>query len=34
VEVWLAPSMKHLPVRLRISQANGDVADQRLARLP
>lgn len=34
VEFWLAPSLDHLPVRLRITQANGDVADQRLARLP
>lgn len=34
VEVWLAPSVGHLPVRLRVAQANGDVADQRLARLP
>ena len=34
VEMWLAPSMNHLPVRLRISQANGDVADQRLTRMP
>ncbi|MGV3498058.1 MAG: DUF3108 domain-containing protein [Hydrogenophaga sp.] len=34
VEVWLAPSLGHLPVRLRVAQANGDVADQRLARLP
>jgi hypothetical protein len=34
VEVWLAPSLGHLPVRLRIAQSNGDVADQRLARWP
>ncbi len=34
VEVWLAPSLGHLPVRLRIAQPNGDVADQRLSRLP
>lgn len=34
VEVWLAPTLGHLPVRLRVAQANGDVADQRLARLP
>ncbi len=34
VEVWLAPSLGHLPVRLRVAQANGDVADQRLARMP
>ena len=30
VDVWLAPSQGHLPVRIRITQANGDVADQRL----
>ena len=30
IEVWLAPSLGHLPVRMRITQANGDVADQRL----
>lgn len=34
VEVWLAPALGHLPVRLRVAQSNGDVADQRLARLP
>src|SRR5690606_29026212 len=34
VEVWLAPSLNHLPVRLRITQDNGDVADQRLAQKP
>ena len=34
VEVWLAPALGHLPVRLRIAQPGGDVADQRLARLP
>ena len=28
VEVWFAPSMGYLPVRIRLSQANGDVADQ------
>ena len=31
VEVWLAPSMGHLPVRILWTQANGDVVDQRLA---
>lgn len=30
VDVWLAPAQGHLPVRMRITQANGDVADQRL----
>jgi hypothetical protein len=34
VEVWLAPSLGHAPVRLRVTQSNGDMADQRLARLP
>lgn len=29
-EIWLAPSLHMLPVRLRIHEANGDVADQRL----
>ena len=31
VEVWLAPSLGHLPVRLRITEANGDVVDQQLS---
>lgn len=30
VDLWLAPAQGHLPVRMRITQANGDVADQRL----
>lgn len=34
VEMWLAPALQHLPVRLRVTQANGDVADQQLSRLP
>ena len=28
VEVWFAPDMDYLPVRIRLTQANGDVADQ------
>ena len=28
VEVWFAPGMGYLPVRIRLSQANGDFADQ------
>lgn len=28
VEVWLAPDMNYLPVRIRITEANGDSADQ------
>jgi hypothetical protein len=34
VEMWLAPELQHLPVRLRVTQANGDVADQQLSRIP
>lgn len=34
VEMWLAPSMGHMPVRLRITQPNGDVADQKLRQMP
>jgi hypothetical protein len=30
VEVWLAPSLGHMPVRVLWTQANGDVVDQRL----
>ena len=30
VEMWLAPSMGYLPVRIRLTQANGDQFDQRL----
>jgi hypothetical protein len=31
VEVWLAPSLDHLPVRVLWTQANGDTVDQRLS---
>lgn len=34
VELWLAPELGHLPVRLRITQAQGDVADQQLSQRP
>jgi hypothetical protein len=34
VELWLAPSLDHLPVRIRIAQANGDQIDQQLSRRP
>lgn len=34
VEMWLAPSLQHLPVRLRVKQSNGDVADQQLSQIP
>ena len=30
VEAWFAPGLDWLPVRLRVTDANGDVADQRL----
>lgn len=28
IEVWLAPALEYLPVRVRITQGNGDVIDQ------
>lgn len=31
VEVWLAPSLGYLPVRVRWMQSNGDVVDQQLS---
>jgi hypothetical protein len=31
VDLWLAPARGHLPVRMRLEQSNGDVADQQLA---
>lgn len=31
VEIWLAPSLGHLPARVRLTEANGDVADQQLS---
>ncbi len=34
IELWLAPQLDHLPVRIRITQANGDVVDQQLSALP
>ena len=34
VDIWLAPSLGHLPVRIRLTQDNGDVVDQRLSVLP
>lgn len=30
VEVWFSPSQQYLPVRLKITQANGDFVDQRM----
>jgi len=34
VEVWIAAEAGHLPVRLRVTQASGDIADQWLQRRP
>lgn len=34
VEMWLAPELGHLPVRLKVTQANGDLADQQLSQKP
>lgn len=34
VEVWLAPALQFLPVRIRVTEHNGDVADQQLRQLP
>lgn len=31
IEIWFAPALGYLPARIRITQANGDVIDQRLA---
>jgi hypothetical protein len=30
VELWFAPSLQYLPVRIKITQANGDFVDQQL----
>jgi hypothetical protein len=34
VELWMAPSLQHLPARIRITQSNGDWLDQRLVLAP
>lgn len=34
VEIWLGPSIAHLPVRLRITESNGDFVDMKLEELP
>ena len=34
IELWLARPQGHLPARLRVIQAGGDVADQVLRTLP
>ncbi len=31
IEIWLAPALGYLPARIRITQGNGDVVDQKLA---
>jgi hypothetical protein len=33
IELWLAPALHYLPVRIRLTQSNGDVADQQLTQL-
>ena len=33
IEIWLAPHLGFVPVRMRITQGNGDVLDQKLASL-
>jgi len=33
VEIWFAPALGYLPVRSRITQANGDFVDQQLSEL-
>jgi hypothetical protein len=30
IELWFAPTLSYLPVRLRITNANGDFVDQLL----
>lgn len=34
VELWLAPALDHLPVRIRLEQSSGDQIDQQLSRMP
>lgn len=34
VDIWLAPTLSHLPVRIRVTQENGDVVDQHLSQMP
>ena len=34
VDIWLAPAMAHLPVRLRITEPSGDFLDMQLEELP
>jgi hypothetical protein len=34
IELWMAPALQYLPVRIRITQSNGDWLDQRLVLAP
>lgn len=34
IDLWLAPALQHLPARLRVAEAGGDVVDQQLRALP
>lgn len=34
VDIWLAPALQFLPVRIRVTEHNGDMADQQLRHLP
>jgi hypothetical protein len=34
VDIWLAPELQYLPVRIRITEPDGDMADQKLRQRP
>jgi hypothetical protein len=34
IDIWFAPELAHLPVRIRITQENGDRVDQQLREIP
>ncbi|MDP2417065.1 MAG: DUF3108 domain-containing protein [Hydrogenophaga sp.] len=34
IDIWFAPELGHLPVRIRITQDNGDSVDQQLSQMP
>lgn len=34
IDIWFAPDLAYLPVRIRITQENGDRVDQQLSRMP
>lgn len=34
IQIWLAPTLENLPVRIRISESNGDFIDQSLEEIP